>query len=143
MTSVTLGFLGFGRGSPYLPPTATAVNEARRRVHLQRRQGRARRLRPQLPEDRAEGLDASRQEITISVDRIAQQPDQRIGFAVRRATAPMPANSSRSSIRCSATSKPGWSVPTMGSAPSISRATCGSGPTGSIAATCQTVRIAI
>src|SRR6516162_8297313 len=30
----------------------------------------------------------------------------------------MPANSSRSSTRCSATSKPGWSAPIMGSAPS-------------------------
>jgi hypothetical protein len=31
----------------------------------------------------------------------------------------------RSSTRCSATSKPGWSAPITGSAPSISRVTCG------------------
>ena len=46
--------------------------------------------------------------------------------------------SSRSSIPCSATSKPGSSAPITASAPSICRAICGSGPTGSIAATCPT-----
>jgi hypothetical protein len=47
---------------------------------------------------------------------------------------PMPASSSRSSIRCSATSKPGSSVPITASASSTCRAIFGKGPTGSIAA---------
>jgi hypothetical protein len=51
---------------------------------------------------------------------------------------PMPASSSRSSIRCSATSKPGSSAPITASAPSTCRAISGNGPTGSIAAICPT-----
>src|SRR6267378_1658569 len=55
-----------------------------------------------------------------------------------RAKPPMPARSSRSSIPCSATSKPGSSALIMASAPSTCRAIFGNGPTGLIVATCPT-----
>src|SRR6202030_894326 len=48
----------------------------------------------------------------------------------------MPASSSRSSIPCSATSKPGSSALITASAPSTCRAIFGNGPTGSTAAIC-------
>src|SRR5439155_333267 len=50
----------------------------------------------------------------------------------------MPASSSRSSILCSATSKPGSSALIMASAPSTCRAIFENGPTGSIVAPCPT-----
>jgi len=48
----------------------------------QRRQGFARRLRPNLAEDSLQGLDPRRQRIAIVGDRGAQQPRERGGFFV-------------------------------------------------------------